>query len=115
MIEEDEDLNLTILFSHSVIKAQWSINDTFIENSSINYTKSMKNNRVTLMIKNASVKHSGKYQVQVWDSANQTNQSLTIVYIYSFRKMIKYNRIICNYYLRFSSIASPLWKWNDSK
>lgn len=108
MIEEDEDLNLTIEFSHSVIKAQWFINDTFIENSLINYTKSMKNNRMTLMIKNTSVRHSGKYQVQVWDSVNQTNQSLTIVYIYSIRKTIEYNRIICNYYLHSSSIDSLL-------
>jgi hypothetical protein len=85
-IEEDENLNLTLPFSHSITKTQWFVNDIPIENTSINYSCHIKNDQAVLIINNISMKHNGQYKVQVWDILNQTNQSLIIIHIYSPRK-----------------------------
>jgi hypothetical protein len=85
-IEEYENLNLTLSFSHTIMKAHWFVNDTPIENASITYICYIKNNQAVLIINNISMKHNGQYKVQAWDIINQTNQSLTIIHIYSPRK-----------------------------
>jgi hypothetical protein len=85
-IEENENFNLTFLFSHSIIKTQWFINDIPIENTSVTYVCYIKNDQVILIINNISMRHKGQYKVQVWDILNQTNQSLMTIHIYSPRK-----------------------------
>ena len=85
-LEEDEHLNLTIRFSHSIIKTQWFVNAVPIENTSINYIASINIDHALLIIYNTSIRHSRKYEIQVWDALNQTNRSSIVVHIYSIRK-----------------------------
>ncbi len=85
-LEEDEHLNLTIRFSHSIIETQWFVNAVPIENTSINYIASINTDHALLIIYNTSIRHSGKYEIQVWDALNQTNRSSIVVHIYSIRK-----------------------------
>ncbi len=87
-IEEDEHLNLTVQFSHSIIKSQWFINVVPIENTSIDYIDYISNDQAVLIIYNTSLRNNGQYEVQVWDILNQTNQSLIVVHIYSIRKYL---------------------------
>jgi hypothetical protein len=85
-IEEDTHLNLTVKFSHSIIKIQWFLNDTPVEKLSLNYTYPKENNQALLMIDNVSKRHHGRYKVKAWDVLNQTNQSIIFTHVYLLRK-----------------------------
>ncbi|CAF0853593.1 unnamed protein product [Adineta ricciae] len=91
-VEEHEDLNLTVPFSHPIIRAQWFVNDKFIEGTSIKYTQYIEENQVSLVINNISLEYDGEYKVQVWDVLNQTNDSVFYIRIYFIATFI----IDCN-------------------
>ncbi|CAF0861317.1 unnamed protein product [Adineta ricciae] len=91
-MEEHEDLNLTVPFSHPIIRAQWFVNNKFIEDTSIKYTQYTEENRVSLVINNVSLEYDGEYKIQAWDVLNQTNDSVFYIHIYFIATLI----IDCN-------------------
>ena len=118
-VEEDTDLNLTIQFSHSIIKTQWFMNDTPIEKLSLNYRNYMENDQAFLIIHNVSKRYYDRYRVEAWDILNQTNQSIIFIHVYSLRKNIELKTRLYNLsYWYYTSLCSAtdykLFLWKQS-